>query len=85
MHKYRCIHIIRITNTEKILNIPSSDVRILCMSVVRTENFANRCGAITLMFFLLDKSNKMDHTFNLTLFFQDLKLVLRPKTNNYFK
>ena len=53
------------------------------MSVVRTDNFANRCDAITLMFFLLDKSKKMDHTLNLTMLLQDLKLVLRPKTNNY--
>ena len=51
MHKYGRIHIIGITNTEKILDIPSGDVRILCMSVVRTENLASRCDAITLMFF----------------------------------
>ena len=57
-----CILIIGITKTEKILDIPSRDVMILCMSVMRTEHFASRCDAITLMFFLLDKSKKMDHT-----------------------
>ena len=34
MHKYGCIHIIVITNTETILDIPSRDVRIICMSGV---------------------------------------------------
>ena len=51
MHEYGCILIIGITKTEKILDIPSRDVMILCMSVVRTEHFASRCDAITLMFF----------------------------------
>ena len=45
MHKYGCIHIIGITNTEKNIDIPSRDVRILCMSVVRTENLASRSDA----------------------------------------
>ena len=61
---------IGITNTEKIPDIPSRDVRILCMSDVRTEHFASRCDAIKLMLFL-DKSMKMDHTLNLTLVLQD--------------
>ena len=55
VHKYGCIHIIGITNTEKIPDIPSKDVRILCMSDVRTENFASRCDTNTLMFFLINQ------------------------------
>ena len=35
VHKYGCIHINDITNTEKVLDIPSKDMRIICRYVMR--------------------------------------------------
>ena len=49
------------------------------MSVVRTENFASRCDAITIMFFLLDVSKKMDLTLNYIGF---ARLKVSPSTQN---
>ena len=34
MHKYGCIHIIGITNADKVIYIPSRDVRIIYKSVM---------------------------------------------------